>query len=121
MDAVWDLEALGWRVRRAGRDWLVVGSGRAFLLAWREVPGRATIEGGVLTARLRDDDETIVRYAGLRGRVLAAAWRVGQGIRPVVVVDGDFPGRVVEDEGLVYVRADELAAWLRPFALPLAS
>jgi hypothetical protein len=118
MDAVWDLEAQGWRVRRAGRDAIVVGSGRAFLIVWREVPGRAAIEDGVLTARLHDDDETIVRYPGLRGRVLAAGWRVGRAIKPIVVVDGDFPGGVETDEGLVYVRADLLAEWLQQFALP---
>jgi hypothetical protein len=59
-----------------------------------------------------------VRYQGLRGRVLAAGWRVGRAIRPLVVVDGDFPEGVVTDEGLPYVRADLLAGWLRQFALP---
>ena len=119
MDAAWDLEADGWRVRRAGRDLVVVGgSGRAFLLVRREAPGRLAVEDGVLTARLYDDDETIIRFPGLRGRVLAAGWRVGRAIKPIVVVDGDLRDGVVTDEGLVYVRADELAAWLRQFALP---
>jgi hypothetical protein len=53
--------------------------------------------------------------------VLAAGWRVGRAIRPVVVVDGDFPEGVVIDERLPYVRSDLLAGWLRQFSLPLAS
>lgn len=116
--AIRELEADGWAMRHAGRDVLVAGSGRAFLLVFRWVPGRAEVEDGVLTARLYDDDETVVRYPGLRGRVLAAGWRVGRAVRPIVVVDGDFPEEVVTDEGLTYVRAELLAEWLRQFALP---
>jgi hypothetical protein len=94
-----------------------------FVLATKAVPGRAAVEDGVLTARLLDDDETVVRYGGLRGRLLAAALRLGRGVRPVVVVWGEFPRGVVDDDGVVYVHGDALVGWLHSHrgALPLAS
>ena len=92
-------------------------------------PGRIAVEGGALTGRLGDDDETVVRYAGLRGRLLAAAARLARKstvrpeIRPVVVIWGDFPPRAVDDGGVAYVHGDELDAWLRlgPAVYALAS
>jgi hypothetical protein len=118
-DAIHTLETEGWRLRCSGGEDLLVGPGGAFLLATREVPGRASVEGGVLTARLGDDDETVVRYGGLRGRLVAAARRIGPDVRPMVVVHGDFPRRALDDDGVAYVHADELVACLRAHAYPL--
>jgi hypothetical protein len=111
----------GWEHRHVGHDDLVAGAGGVFVLATKVVPGRAAIEDGALTARLLDDDETVVRYGGLRGRLLASALRLGRGVRAVVVVWGDFPRGVVEDHGIAYVHGDELAGWLHAHALRLAS
>jgi hypothetical protein len=111
----------GWEHRHVGHDDLVAGPGGVFVLATKVVPGRAAIENGALTARLLDDDETLVRYGGLRGRLLASALRLGRGVRAVVVVWGEFPRGVVEDDGVAYVHGDELAGWLRAHALRLAS
>jgi hypothetical protein len=115
------LIAEGWEHGHLGHDDLVAGPGGVFVLATKVVPGRASIEEGTLTARLLDDDETVVRYGGLRGRLLASAVRLGRGVRAVVVVWGDFPRGVVEDDGVAYVHGDELAGWLRSSALRLAS
>ena len=115
------LEADGFRARRRprARSPGLVGPDGVYLLATKVVPGRASVEGGALTGRLGDDDETVVRYGGLRGRLVAAAARLarassGHGeVRPVVVVWGDFPAGAVDDGGIAYVHGDELAAWLR--------
>ena len=113
----------GWEHRHLGADDLIAGPGGVFVLATKIVPGRAVVENGALSARLLDDDETVVRYGGLRGRLLAAALRLGRGVRPVVVVWGEFPRGVVEDDGVAYVHGDLLGDWLRSHqhALPLAS
>jgi hypothetical protein len=103
---------------------VLVGPGGAYLLATKALPGRAPLDTGALTFRLRDVDETVVRFAGLRGRLLAAARRLS--VRPLVVIWGDFPARAVDDDGVAYVHGDELAEWLRsrspiPRELELAS
>jgi hypothetical protein len=113
------LVAEGWEHRQLGADDLVAGPDGVFVLATKVVPGRAAVEGGALTARLDDDDETVVRYGGLRGRLLAVALRLGRGVRPVVVVWGEFPRRVVEDDGVAYVHGDALSGWLRSQRRPL--
>jgi hypothetical protein len=113
------LAAEGWQLRDSGAGDLLVGPGGAYLLETKVFPGQAAIESGALTVRLGDDDETIVRYAGLRGRLVAAAARLSA--RPVVVLWGDFPQRAVDDDGLAYVHGDALAAWLRSHELQLAS
>jgi hypothetical protein len=102
----------GWEHRHLGADDLIAGGAGVFLLATKGVPGRVAIEDGALTARLDDDDETVIRYGGLRGRLLGAAGRLGRGVRAVVVIWGDFPGGVVEDDGVAYVHGDELTGWL---------
>src|SRR5262245_54981287 len=75
----------GWEHVHLGADDLIAGPGGVFVLATKIVPGRAAVEDGALTARLLDDDETVVRYGGLRGRLLATSLRLGRGVRPVVV------------------------------------
>lgn len=114
------LAADGFRLQAArDHDRVLVGASSVFLLATKVVPGRAAVEGGALTGRLGDDDETVVRYGGLRGRLLAATGRLARTssfhteIRPVVVIWGDFPPRILDDGGIAYVHGDELAAWLR--------
>jgi hypothetical protein len=137
------LESEGWQVqhdlelRRGGNlDHLVLGPQGVFLLETKTVRGRAAIEDGVLTVQSRDDDETVSRHRGLRGRLVADAAAMGREIArtsrvrpwvfPVVVIWGEFPRRVVEDRGVAYVHGDELVAWLRsrrpiPHELELAS
>jgi hypothetical protein len=109
------LAAEGWELRETAGGELLVGPGGAYLLATKVVAGRATIEAGALTVRVDDVDETVVRYGGLRGRLLAGAARLSRGtmVRPVVVIWGDFPQRAVDDDGVAYVHGEELAAWLR--------
>jgi hypothetical protein len=109
------LAAEGWQLCESAVGELLVGPGGAYLLATKVVTGRASIEAGALTVRLDDVDETVVRYGGLRGRLLAGAARFSRAtiVRPVVVIWGDFPQRAVEDDGLAYVHGEELAAWLR--------
>jgi hypothetical protein len=109
------LAADGWQLRESAAGELLAGPGGAYLLATKVVAGRATIEGGALTVRVDDVDETVVRYGGLRGRLLAGAARLSRGtiVRPVVVIWGDFRQRVVEDGGVAYVHGDALAEWLR--------
>jgi hypothetical protein len=129
------LELEGWRVEhdlqrpRGGNvDHLVRGPHGAFLLDTKTVRGRASVEDGVLTVQSRDDDETVWRYRGLRGRLVASAAAVRRDlvhawVVPVVVVWGEFPSGVVEDRGIAYVHGEELVDWLRsrPQELPLAS
>ncbi len=120
----------GWNVRhdlelaRGGNlDHVVVGPGGVYLLETKALRGRAAVEEGALTAHSMDDDETVWRHRGLRGRLLANAAALGldiartAGVRPwvqpVVVVWGRFPQRVVEDAGVAYVHGDELEGWLR--------
>jgi hypothetical protein len=109
------LAAEGWQLRESAAGELLVGPGGAYLLATKVVAGRATIEAGALTVRVDDIDETVVRYGGLRGRLLAGAARLSRAtiVWPVVVIWGDFPQRTVDDDGVAYVHGEELAEWLR--------
>jgi hypothetical protein len=124
------LETEGWQVqhdlelRRGGNlDHLVVGPHGVFLLETKATRGRADVEDGTLTAYSSDDDETVWRHRGLRGRLLANAAALSREIagsanvrtwvQPVVVIWDEFPRRVVEDRGLAYVHGDDLLVWLR--------
>lgn len=120
-----ELESEGWQVRRdeeqarGNAGHVVSGPAGVFLLETRSLPGRISVQEGVLTARARDDDETVWSFRGLRGRLLADAAALAARIstrarvHAVVVLWGDVEQPVVEDRGLAYVHGDALVAWLR--------
>jgi hypothetical protein len=116
-----ELESEGWQVRRDDQQargnmgHVVSGPAGVFLLETRSLPGRISVQDGVLTAHSRDDDETVWSYRGLRGRLLAAtkAMSTRAGVHAVVVLWGDVEQPVVEDRGLAYVHGHALVSWLR--------
>jgi hypothetical protein len=129
-EALAALEAEGWQVehdrelsRGGNLDHLVVGPNGIFVVETKSIRGRAAIEDGMLAVHARDDDETVWRHRGLRGRLIAISatlaneisrsTRIRPWVHPVVVIWGEFPAGVVEDDGVAYVRGDELVAWLR--------
>jgi nuclease-like protein len=104
-------------------DHLLGGRAGAFLLETKFLSGTAAVEDGVLTVRYVDDPDETYRCTGLRGRVLARAASLSEslsaktGARPwvqaVVVLWGEFPERVCEDDKLVYLHGSQLLGWLR--------
>jgi hypothetical protein len=123
------VEAEGWQVlhdeplgRGGNLDHLVLGPNGVFLLETKTIRGSATVDDGVLMVRSRDAGN-VFRHRGLRERLIARSAaladeiarssRIRPWVRPVVVVWGAFPQGAVESGGVVYVRGDELVAWLR--------
>jgi hypothetical protein len=83
-----------------------------------------TAEGPVVSAR--HDDECVWQWRGVPARMRGAAAGASDGmrmlserrifVRRVVVIWGDFPGRVQERGGVTYVAGEHLVEWLE--ALP---
>jgi hypothetical protein len=126
-----DLEREGWEVVHnvdvgAGDlDHLLSGRAGVYALETKTLLGRVTVENGVLVTRQDDDPEEVHTWTRLPGRLRSlsaeiSSWAradaaVRRWVQPVVVVWGDFPERLVEDErsGIVYVHGRELLPWLR--------
>jgi hypothetical protein len=119
----------GWTVRHdlQGRygnvDHLVVGPPGVFLIdskAWYQGITTITSEGPVVTSD--HDPDLVWDWRGLPGRMRAAAAGASNAIMalgdrrisvtPVVAIWGEFPGRVQERGGVVYIDAEHLTEWL---------
>lgn len=118
-----------WRVRHdlQGRygnvDHVVVGPAGVFLLdskAWFNGVTSINADGPVVTPR--HDAESSWHWSGLPGRMRGAAAGASGGLRamcgrrlkvtPVVVIWGEFPGRVQERGGVTYVEGEHVRKWL---------
>lgn len=126
-----ELEQEGWEVVHnvdvgAGDlDHLLSGRAGVFALETKTLLGRVTVEDGLLVTRQEDDPEEVHTWRRLPGRLRSlsaeiSSWAradadVRRWVQPVVVVWGDFPERLIEDErtGIVYVHGRELVPWLR--------
>ena len=130
-----ELEKLGadWQVRhdlngRYGNvDHMVIGPAGVLLLdtkAWLYGTTTITADGPEVAAR--HDDGCVWHWRGLPARMRGAAAGASDGmhalssrrvfVRPVVVIWGDFPGKVQERGGVTYVAGEHLVEWLE--ALP---
>jgi hypothetical protein len=120
----------GWKVRhdvplRFGNADHVLRSptGLAFLLETKALAGHITLERGELICRFADDPEEVRRHdvkrqiASLTKQVqdkwAARTGQVPPTLRPVVVIWGNFPARVVQDGDVAYVAGDALVEYLR--------
>lgn len=120
------LEKRGWTIahglvgRWRDRDHIVAGPSGVYLLETKNLSGRLTLEGGVLTAQRGDDPIDSWSYTKLGGAVRGAALetqrelkRYGvRWVKPVVVLWGDFRAGQVEADGVVYLHGSKLRAWL---------
>ncbi len=122
------IEKAGWLVEhdlatpRGNRDHVVVGPGGAFLLDTKVLGGEIAVEDGVLRVSWLEDPDDGYESPRLAPRMRAAAsalhhdlrtqTRVSVPVRPVVVIWGRFDQRIVEHDGLAYVRGDALSEWL---------
>lgn len=120
----------GWKVRHdvavdyGNADHVLLSpAGAAFLLETKALAGQITLERGKLTCRFADDPEQVRRYdveqqivslmEQVQDKWTASAGREAPTFHPVVVIWGNFPGRVVQDGQLAYVAGDALAEYLR--------
>jgi hypothetical protein len=124
----------GWTVAhdvplsRGNLDHVLVGPPGVFLLETKFRSGRVRLEDGVLTIRYADDPDEVFTLprlgAQMKGRAkdLCATLRSGNGVpdwvTPVVVLWADFPARLFEHDGVVYVHGDALVGWLRSLTRP---
>lgn len=120
------LERSGWVVLHdlpAGRgnvDHIAVGPGGVFLLDSKRLGGSASIKDGVLKVERFGDSDLTYTHPG-PGHLLGlarethdrvrAATRINEWVKPVMVMWGEFPQRLVE-ERCVYIHGEELAVWL---------
>lgn len=120
------LERRGWTVvhgllgRRGDRDHVVAGPAGVFLLETKNLSGRISIEDGALTVRHGDDPLDSWVKPNFAKAVRGAAFGLQRelarfGVRwvtPVVVLWGDFPDRLVEADGVIYVEGRGVQRWL---------
>jgi hypothetical protein len=130
-----ELNRLGadWHVRHdlAGRfgnvDHMLIGPAGVLLLdtkTWVHGTTTVTASGPIVAAR--HDEECTWTWERLPARMRGAAAGASDGlraltarrihVRPVVVIWGDFPGRVQERGGVTYIAGEHLVEWLT--ALP---
>lgn len=131
------LVTLGWHAfhdrqgKRGNLDHIVVGPGGVFLLDSKNLSGSITLESGGLTRQLKDAELDAFTYTRLESKVLSAAAHLKEQlemqtslslwVQALVVVWGEFAAEPTEQNRVVYVRGDELRAWLarRPNRLSL--
>lgn len=118
-----------WQVRHdlQGRfgnvDHVAVGPAGVFLLdskAWFHGVTTITCDGPVVASR--HDPDLMWHWSGLPARMRGAAAGASDGLRslaghrlyvtPVVVIWGEFPGKVQKRGAVVYVEGEYLHAWL---------
>lgn len=122
------LEDAGWIVLHdlpvgAGNiDHIAVGPGGVYLLDSKRLGGAVSVGGeGVIVRRL-DDPDLSYHHTGSKHvlslarqthhRVLAGT-RLKTWVTPVMVLWAEFPQRVSEREGCVYVHGEDLVRWLQ--------
>jgi hypothetical protein len=103
-------------------DHIVVGPRGTYLLETKFWTGRISLEGGTFYVRHPGEERSrklarlgpVMRRRAKRvSAEIAGSSGVRQWVQPVVVVWGEFPQRLVEDRGVVYVHGGALLGWLR--------
>jgi hypothetical protein len=107
-------------------DVLIGPSGIAYVIETRALPGRVSLERGVLTQRFGEDPFAVSRHdlrprPELRGRV-AEAWirrrrAPAPAMRSIVVIWGEFENEIVEHQDVLYVAGADLLNSLRSMEL----